>query len=151
MSKPVIPVLNHLIEVCRNGQYGFRQGAEAVNDQHLAAILLGLSEQREQFAAQLRYQVSLNGGRPEDHGTLAGALHRRWIDLRSTVAPRVEHVVIAECERGERFALKAYSTALEAALPAPVRKTLEDQYLQIRAAQQLVASLHVKLSQQPCF
>jgi uncharacterized protein (TIGR02284 family) len=67
------------------------------------------------------------------------------------VTPRVESAVIAECERGERFALKAYEEALQSALPPPVRKTLEDQYAQVRAARHLIASLEVKLRQQPCF
>lgn len=151
MIQGAIRLLNHLVEVCRNGQYGFREAAQAAGDAHLTAVFLDLSEQREQFAAQLRYEVARLGGHPEDHGTLAGALHRRWMELRAAVSGRAELTVIVECERGEQAALRAYEEALRAELPEDIRHLVEGQQAQIRAAAEMVEALELKLRHQPCF
>ena len=151
MSETPVDVLNHLVEVCRNGEFGFREAAGAVKDAHLRSILADLSEQREQFAAQLRYQVARLGGKPQNRGSMAGAVHRRWIDLRSSVSTHPSTAVLAECDRGEIKAERAYTAALESELPPNVRVIIEEQYAQIKAAHDTVISLQVRLRQQPAF
>jgi uncharacterized protein (TIGR02284 family) len=151
MADESISVLNRLIETCRNGQHGFHEAAETVRDAHLRSIFNDLSEQREQFAAQLRYQVSRLGGRPENRGTLAGVIHRRWIELRSTLSANSDRAVIAECERGEDIALAAYEAGLKSDLSDVVRTLIEEQHAQIKAARDLVRSIDVRLRRQHAF
>lgn len=106
MRHEPVSVLNHLVEVCRNGENGFRVAAERAKDPHLTSILMEYASQREQFAAQLRYQVCRLGGRPENDGTLAGALHRQWMSVRATLAGDGEQVIVSECDRGEQIAMR---------------------------------------------
>ena len=134
MRDETVSQLNHLVEVCRNGENGFRKAALASKDSHLRGVLAEYASQREQFAAQLRYQVSRQGGRPEDNGTIAGAVHRTWMDLRSAVSSDSERALIRECERGERFALASYKLALQAELDADAAALVEDQRAQIELA-----------------
>ena len=151
MPDSSVVVLNHLVEVCRNGEFGFREAAAAVKDAHLRTTLGNLSEQREQFAVQLRYQVARLGGKPENRGSVAGSFHRRWIELRSSLSTHPASAVLVECERGEVIAERAYAAALADDLPPNVRAIVEDQYTQIKAAHDNLLSLQVRLRQQPAF
>ena len=115
-----------------------------VRDGHLAAILLEYASQREQFGAQLMYQVARLGGRPEQHGTVAGLAHRRWMDVRSVLGGD-DPAVLHECERGDRHAQSAYERALAADLPNDVRSLLQEQMAQIRAAHRQLEELQNRL------
>jgi uncharacterized protein (TIGR02284 family) len=140
--------LNHLVEVCRNGENGFRRAALAAQDAHLRGILAEYASQREQFAAQLRYQVSRLGARPGDHGTIAGAVHRRWMDLRSAVSSDSERALIRECERGERFALASYKIALESGLEGDVEILVQEQQAQVELAYRQLQQLQKRVCHQ---
>jgi uncharacterized protein (TIGR02284 family) len=146
MSDETVSQLNHLVEVCRNGQQGFQQAAERSGDGHLTLIFSDLAHQREQFAAQLRYQVSRLGGRPYDNGTVAGAFHRRWIDVRAAVSSDADRALIRECERGERFALASYKLALEHHLHPDALELVNEQRAQIELAYRQLQELHRRVS-----
>ena len=148
MSDDTVSQLNHLVEICRNGQQGFHQAAERSGDAHLTLIFADLAHQREQFAAQLRYQVSRLGGRPHDSGTVAGAVHRRWIGVRTAVSSDAERALIRECERGERFALASYKLALEHRLHSDVVGLVEEQRAQIELAYRQLQELHRQVGNQ---
>ena len=151
MREQVIPVLGDLVEVCRNGEQGFREAATVVREPHLATIFGEFSEQREQFAAQLRYEISKLGRKPHNHGTLAGTLHRRWIELRSVVSSDHDRAVVAECRRGDEQALRAYRVALREDLPDDVRHLIESQEAQIRVAYERLKGLEQRLRQEPAY
>lgn len=149
MPKNAISVLNALVDVCRNGEEGYLEAARLVRDTHLRAVFSDFSQQREQFATQLQYQIARLGGVPEGRGTLSGALHRRWIDLRSATGR--ELAVISECERGERHALRAYEDAISQRLPPEVREVIQQQHLQVKAALDVLVGLQTKLKDQHAF
>ena len=151
MRGPLVPLLGELVEVCRNGEQGFREAASVVRDPHLAAIFGELSEQREQFATQLRYEISRLGGKPHNHGSLAGTLHRRWIEVRSVVSSDHDRAVIAECRRGDEQALRQYRETLQEELPEDVRKLIESQEAQIRDAYERLQGLERRLRQEPAY
>ena len=146
MSDDTVSQLNHLVEICRNGQQGFRKAAEHSEDAHLRALLADLASQREQFAAQLRYQVAKLGGRPEDNGTVAGAVHRTWINVRAAMSGDSERALIRECERGERFALASYRLALEHRLHSEAARLVEAQRAQIESAYRRLQDLQRRVS-----
>jgi uncharacterized protein (TIGR02284 family) len=147
MADDTVSQLNHLVEVCRNGENGFRRAAIASQDAHLRSVLAEYASQREQFATQLRYQVSRLGGRPENEGTIAGAVHRKWMDLRSAVSSYAERALIRECERGERFALASYKLALENGLDPQVAQLVEAQRAQIELAYRDLQQLQKQVCQ----
>ena len=148
MRDETVSQLNHLVEVCRNGQHGFRQAAERAGDAHLRAIFAEYASQREQFAVQLRYQVSRLGGRPQDNGTVAGAFHRTWMGVRNSISSDAERTLIRECERGERFALASYKLALQHGLDPAVAELVEEQRAQIDIAYRKLQELLKRVCQQ---
>src|SRR5207248_7425613 len=113
-QKETISTLNDLIETLKDGQEGFRQAAEAVEDPELKSLFNECSLQRSRFAGELqREAIALGESKPEDSSSAAGALHRTWIDLKAAIAKRDNHAILAECERGEDSAVKGYQEAME--------------------------------------
>lgn len=137
----VIKALNDLIEICKDGENGFRTAAEGIEDPTLKRLFESYSQQRAEFAAELQSQVRRAGKEPEDRGDVMGALHRGWINIKAAVTGRDEAAIISECERGEDAAVSAYRAALEKSLPAEVRALVERQFLQVKEAHDHIRSL----------
>jgi uncharacterized protein (TIGR02284 family) len=129
MNAPeVIDVLNELIETCKDGEYGFRASAEQAHSRALCSSLLARSSECATASDQLRAQVLQLGGKPENGGSAAGAVHRGWVAVKATLSNYDDLAVLEECERGEDVALATYRDALDRDLPEPIRGLIERQY-----------------------
>lgn len=138
----VASVLNSLIETCKDGEEGFQQAAENVNNPDFKSLFVELSAQRRQFASQLQSLVVGLGEESETSGSTAGALHRGWIDLKSSLTSGDEHAILAECERGEDSAVAEYREALaHDELPVNIRLAVEEQSHGVQAAHDRVRDL----------
>ena len=143
MTQDTTSTLNDVIQTLKDGQKGFQTAAEDIESSELKSLFSEYSLQRSKFAGELQeLERSLGESEPEDEGSIAGALHRGWIDLKSALASRDEYAILAECERGEDVAVKAYKDALDDPdLPANVRQTLQTQYAGVKAAHDRVKAL----------
>ena len=141
--KETISTINDLIETLKDGQEGFRQAAEAVENLELKSLFNEFSLQRSRFAGELQSQaVGLGESKPEDSGSAAGAMHRAWINLKSAIAKNDDHAILAECERGEDSAVKEYLEAMEEDnLADPVREMISRQYAEVQNAHDRIKQL----------
>lgn len=137
----VVSTINGLIETCKDGQEGFTSAAEGIERSDLKTLFYEFAQQRSQFAGELQTLVQSLGGDPENTGSIAGTLHRGWINIKSAVTGKDEHSILNECERGEDSAKAAYKSALEYALPAHVLDTVQTQYTAIQSAHDRVKAL----------
>ena len=137
----VISTLNGLIEICRDGQNGFKTAAEGVKNSELKQLFYGYSQQRAQYVGELQDEVRRLGGDPENSGSLSASLHRGWMDIKSAVTGGDDNSIISECERGEDSAVKTYSAALGKDMPAGVRPVVERQFASIKQAHDRIRSL----------
>jgi len=137
----VISTLNGLIETCKDGQQGFTEAAEGVERSDLKTLFYEFSQQRSQFSGELQTMVQTLGGDPEDAGSLTGAIHRGWINIKSAVTGRDEAAILNECERGEDVAKNAYKEALEMKLPAHILDTVQTQYTSVQSAHDRIKAL----------
>lgn len=138
----VTTVLNTLVETCRDGQEGFRSAADHVQNAELKSLFSELSEQRGQFMDKLRRIVEENGEAVDGDGSVSGALHRGWINLKSAMTGGDEHAILAECERGEDSAVAEYREALEhEEFTGSTRVLLQQQYTAVQAAHDRVRDL----------
>jgi uncharacterized protein (TIGR02284 family) len=132
-EKEVISTIRNLIETLKDGQEGFKQAAEGVKDSQLKSLFSEYSQQRSRFAVELEGQArSLGEPDPETSSTIAGALHRAWINLKSAVTSGDDHAILAECERGEDSAVEQYDKAMADNLSAPLREIVARQYAEIK-------------------
>lgn len=127
-TKAAIATLNELIETCEDGANGFRESAEAVTNADAKALFISRVPIIERSKAELQAEVRRLGGDPETEGTVAAALHRGWINLKTAISGNDEAAVLTECERGEALAVTKYEEALKADLPAETRTMVEAQY-----------------------
>ena len=148
VMKNSISILNDLIETLKDGQEGFKAAAKDVESADLKALFAELSLQRSSFAGELQaLVVSLGDPEPETGGSVAGALHRGWIDLKSSVTSRDAHAILAECERGEDSAVAHYRQALDNVdLPGDLRATIQTQATAIKASHDRVRDLRDALA-----
>jgi uncharacterized protein (TIGR02284 family) len=133
--------LNQLIQACKDGENGFQTAAKAVSDPNLRHLFESYSQQRSEFAAELGVEVQRLAQDPASRGHVAAALHRGWMELEAAVTGRDEGVIIAECERGEDLAVKAYEQALSVALPPDLKAIAERQLIKIQEAHDQLRSL----------
>ena len=141
VNEKVIATLNGLIETCKNGEEGFRTAAEGVSDQGIKTAFAKFSRDRWQMARDLQDEVQGLGGKPETSGSVGGAVHRGWMNIKSAVAGKDDQKIIAEAERGEDVAKAAYQSALEQELPAQVRALVGRQAVQVRAVHDQVRAM----------
>ena len=132
--KQVAQQLNHLIQICLDGEEGFRQAAEAVEATELRTMFTEFSQQRAGLAADLQREVVRLGQDPAVDGTIMGAVHRGWLNLKSAVVSNDEKAIVNECERGEDVAKDAYEDVLKAGLPNETELLVSRQYSLVKAA-----------------
>jgi uncharacterized protein (TIGR02284 family) len=140
-AKTTASQLNNLIEICKDGQEGFKQAAEKVNCSELRATLLECSRQRAEFAAALQGEVARLGVTPEKDGSTLGAVHRGWINLKTALTSNDDQAVISECERGEDSAVEAYQDALKAELLPNVQNLVSRQFQTVKATHDKIRDL----------
>ena len=133
--------LHHLIDICRDGERGFRAAAEAVSDPRLKTLFNELAAERARFATDLVPHLQRLGGAMEDGGTTAAALHRGWINLKAHVPGHQDHAIVTEAARGEHAALNAYEDALGGMLPPTVTSLIEAQQEAMQKAVDRIRSI----------
>lgn len=141
MSTDVIAVLNDLTETSKDGEREFHKAAEATRDQQLKLLFSSRANDCTRAARELQDLVRGMGGRPENHGSMGGALHRGWLGVKTVVSGRSDEAILNECERGEDTAEHHYRMALDAELPADVRQVVERQYQGVRENHDRLRSL----------
>jgi uncharacterized protein (TIGR02284 family) len=128
MGIDVIAVLNDLIETSKDGERGFMKAAEDARDANVNEVLLDSAARCTQGARILQDLVLKLGGKPEGGGSVAGALHRGWIDMKAAIGSRTDYAILIDCEKGEDAAKKRFRDALDQDLPVDVRTVVEPLY-----------------------
>jgi len=138
----MIETLNDLIEVLLDGQHGYHTAAEDVKAPELAQLFNRYHNQRSDFVVELQTHVRSLGGDIENTGSVAGSMHRGWINLKSALSTNEPHAVLAEAERGEDAAVDAFQKALENEdIDQPTQDIINRQYNEIKAAHDRVRQL----------
>ena len=128
MSQNITSILNDLIETSKDGEEGFRAAAEDSKNAELQTVFLRRAGDCASGAAELQQLVTRRGDEPEDSGTVAGAVHRGWVNLKAAISSRTDLAILEECERGEDVAKASYSKALRDTLPEDIRIVVQRQY-----------------------
>jgi uncharacterized protein (TIGR02284 family) len=127
-NKDVISELNDLIETCEDGMKGFRTAADSVKSPEARTFFNDRIRLIERGEQELKDEVRRLGGDPENRGSVSGALHRGWINIKSAITGKDDAAILAEAERGEDAAVKNYENALKKDLPPDVRRMVQRQY-----------------------
>jgi uncharacterized protein (TIGR02284 family) len=123
----VIDALNDLAECCKDGEYGFRSCAEQAKRADLKSVFLQRADDCRGAAQELYEQIRALGGKVDEGGSAAGAMHRGWVAVKATLSTYDDKAVLEEAERGEDNAVARYRKALKQPLPAGVKLIVERQ------------------------
>jgi uncharacterized protein (TIGR02284 family) len=134
-NKDIISKLNHLIAIAEDGRLGYENASKDVEDPGMKALFSRFSSERAGYVAKLRAEVQSLGGDPDDDGGPLGAVHRVWIDLKSTFTSGDKNAIINACTTGEEAAINAYEDALkEDYITGALRNIISEQLNGIRQA-----------------
>jgi len=113
VQQQVIHKLNDLIQLCKDGEQGFRQAAGEVHSKQYKALMWAAAQRRKDFASLLQEEVRKMGAKPARKGSFVGLLHRGWMNLLYQMSLHSDKVVVKECRRAEESALNVYEDIFE--------------------------------------
>ena len=122
-------ILNDLIETSKDGEKGFRTSADNAKDPELKELFRRRAEDCARGAAELQSLVAGMGDNPERSGSVAGAIHRGWVNIKASVTAQDDLAILEEVECGEDVAKASYRKALDSnELSADARAIVQKQY-----------------------
>ena len=127
INDDAIDTLNNLLEICRDGDFGFTESAEHTKAQEVKAVFLQRADDCRSAASELQQLITDLGGEPDEGGTVSGAMHRGWVSVKGSLSGYSDIDMLEECERGEDVALAQYRKALKQDLPMHVKAVVERQ------------------------
>ncbi len=142
-----LAALHQLILVTKDAEQGYQTAALDVADESLARLFADYAAQRMKFVVELQQRLKLLRSEPPKMGTVAGAAHRGWIDLRAALDSGAAHTILTECERAENVGLVAYREALaNPDLDDDSRRLVQRHYEAVQAAHDRVRQLRERLA-----
>ena len=107
-QKHIVDTLEKLIEVCRDGQQGYREAAEHVKDHQLKHLLSEVSLERAKFAGDLENEAVRWGDADVDRtGSALGAVHRGWTGLKANMGAG-DAAILSSMEASDTETQKQY-------------------------------------------
>lgn len=130
MNDHDIKSLNTLIETTLDSAFGYYEAAK--DSSRYAPMFQSRADERREVATNLQQQVRALGGEPEDDGTVMGAAHRMFVNLRNTIAGG-DKAVVDEVERGEDHIKAKYEDALKDSDITPTtRQVIQAAYTSVK-------------------
>jgi uncharacterized protein (TIGR02284 family) len=145
-QKNPVKVIEKLIEICKDGEKGYKDAAEHAKRSDLKTFFTTQSFERGRFARELQ-AVLMNLGKMEkkESGTVAGALHRAWIDTKVGLGAG-DKSILESVEKGEDEARDAYREAIGSPLPPDGADIVSHQARRIQIAHGQVKTLRDALA-----
>jgi len=137
-------VLNDLTEINNDRVAGFEKALADINDENidLKAVFQEYATQSRKFSQELTALVAGYGEDVETGNSVAGTLHRAWIDVKSLFGGSDRLSILNEAERGEDAIKAAYKLALEKGeLTGEALATVNRQADEVRTAHDAIKAL----------
>jgi uncharacterized protein (TIGR02284 family) len=139
-----IEILNDLIQINNDRIDGYEKalGELKEEDNDLRALFSSMISESHEIRLALGTEVNALGGDMETSTTTSGKIYRAWMDVKALFTGHDRHTVLANCERGEDAAQKAYKTALEEEeLPAYLREMVAEQQQTLKRSHDQIKQL----------
>lgn len=147
-NKQAVEKLNQLLTRNYDAEAGYKDAAENIEEPQLKNFFQQAAQQRYDFGHKIKGEIKQLGGSPDKGTSIAGDLHRAWIDIKSAVATRNSVAVLNECERGEETALNDYREALNAPeITGSCEAVIQNQLSEIQSKVQHIKELKSQFEQ----
>lgn len=132
-----VEVLNDLLQITNDRLEGFKNV-----DTKMISSYSGLRKeydhqivQSNKMRTELSDLVKERGGDPNDTTTIAGGLHRTWIDVKNSISFNRDEATLENVLFGESAAIKAYENALDSGDLCPESsKVVKDQLHELKSS-----------------
>ncbi|MDF9796043.1 uncharacterized protein (TIGR02284 family) [Catalinimonas alkaloidigena] len=132
-NKMIVNAINELIAVCKEGERGYKNASEKIEDSEFKTILYRLSQQRALFGSELENELIKDyGEEAKSDDSIVSKLHRGWMDFKSGLSGNDTKAVLDECIRGEKHAIDKYTESLDGKLPAYIEERVQEQLTMIK-------------------
>jgi uncharacterized protein (TIGR02284 family) len=125
---------------------GYRDAAQNADGTKFQEIFRRNADERSRVAEELRAEITRLGGNAPDDGSVLGATHQRFLDLKAAVTGRDDAAIINEVERGEDYLKEKFETALKADIAPETRSIIERAYQSVRQGHDQIRNLKQGLS-----
>lgn len=113
-TKEAVKTLEGLISILEDGKLGYTNAAEHVENPAMKTDFLEYARERALFIIELQDEINKLGKSTDTSGGgPLGALHRTWIDIKSSFTGGDTEAIINACVTGEEAAIEKYKMALE--------------------------------------
>lgn len=139
-----ISELNDLLQITNDRLEGFQKVEKKVIDGYpqLKDDYEHMVQQSVEMRSDLSALVRKNGGTPDDTTTVAGGLHRTWIDVKNSLTGDRDESTLENVVFGEKAAIEAYESALKSGNLSPEGTSLvQDQLQKIKSSFQRFENL----------
>lgn len=141
-SKEVSGKLNDLLEKNYDAEKGYKLAAEKVENPQMKSFFNQRAQERYDFGHELKSEIKNFGENPDKGSSLAGDVHRSWMNLKASLSTDKDEAVLEEAIRGEKAAVEEYENILkDSEIPASTANILMKQKNAIVAALNEVKTL----------
>ena len=127
-SKEVSKKLNELLEKNYDAEKGYKLAAEKVENQKLKSFFSARAQERYDFGHELKSEIKNFGEAPDKGTSIAGDIHRGWMNLKASLSNDKDESVLEEAIRGEKAAIEEYEDILkDSEIPASTGNILMKQ------------------------
>jgi uncharacterized protein (TIGR02284 family) len=124
-TEPLSDKLNNLLEKIHNGEKSFKNAAEHTDNLFLKKYFERKSKERYDFGNELNIEVTMFGLNNENNGTIAGAVQKTSMDIKSLFSVDNAQSMLETAIAGEKAALEDYNEILnQSSLPLRTRALL---------------------------
>ncbi|OEK07329.1 hypothetical protein A8C32_17995 [Flavivirga aquatica] len=120
--------LNDLLEKTYDAEKGYMKASENVEHSALKKFFKRKATERYNFGHELKAEIKSFGHDVDKGGSLAGKVHRTWMDVKTFVSNDNAESMLEEAIRGEKSSVDEYRDVLsETSLPPSTKDVLSKQ------------------------
>nr|AOE06986.1 conserved hypothetical protein [uncultured bacterium] len=134
-TEEITKKLNELLTKNYDAEAGYKLASDAAENGPLKGYFNRQAKQRYDFGHHIKNEIKSYGQDPDKGTSVAGDIHRAWMNLKSTVSSNSDEAILKEAIRGENNAVEEYQNILsEPHLPPTTEAILSTQLKAIKSA-----------------
>lgn len=141
LPESVIAELRDLVRINVDSSKGLQTAADRIKDTELAATFRTIAQERAINADKLGHYLEMNDEEANGSGTIAGKLHRWWLNIRDALSSKEKYAILAEAERGEDEIKDRYEVALRNTAGSPIHDVLMTQMTSVKEGHDQIRDL----------
>jgi len=137
MNNPTVSTLNDLLQITNDRIEGFNKVEDKVWEKYpnLKSDYNNMVDQSQKMRLELKSLISERNGHADDSTTVAGGLHRTWIDVKNAFSSDNAESTLENVTFGENAAIEAYEKALDSGELCPESsRVVQDQLHSLKAS-----------------